>query len=207
MMRRTQSSKHSKLRMPAEWEPHEATWIAWPHNESDWPGKFACIPHIYAEIVRNLACGEKVHIIVNEATAESSAKKVLRECGALTDSIYFHRWPTDRVWTRDSGPIFVRNGNKLATTNWRFTGWAKYSNCKNDDLLPDHIGALLALEEFLPATIKSGKIHRVVLEGGSIDVNGRGSMLTTEECLLSTKQQRNPGLSKRDLESIFEKYL
>ena len=199
--------KTPKLRMPAEWEPHEATWIAWPHNESDWPGKFACIPHIYAEIVRHLARAEKVHIIVNDAASERRARKVLQECGALSTSVRFHHWPTDRVWTRDSGPIFVRNGRRLATTNWRFTGWAKYPNHKNDDLLPDHIADLLQAEEFVPAVIKGKKIHRVVLEGGSIDVNGRGAMLTTEECLLSTKQQRNPGLSKTDLEQIFAKYL
>jgi agmatine deiminase len=207
MTSRTKLSKHPKLRMSAEWEPHEATWIAWPHNESDWPGKFACIPHIYAEIVRHLARAEKVHIIVNDASSEKRARKVLQECGALTSSVRFHHWPTDRVWTRDSGPIFVRNGKKLATTNWHFNGWAKYRNHKNDDLLPDHIGDLLQVQEFVPAIIKGKKIHRVVLEGGSIDVNGRGTMLTTEECLLSSKQQRNRGLDKKDLEQIFAKYL
>jgi agmatine deiminase len=206
-MGRTESYKHPKLRMPAEWEPHEATWIAWPHNESDWPGKFECIPHIYAEIVRNLARVEKVHIIVNDVAAEKRARKVLRECNALTASVHFYRWPTDRVWTRDSGPIFVRNGKRLALTNWRFNAWAKYSDWKNDDLVPDHVGQFLGFEEFVPAHIRHGNIHRVVLEGGSIDVNGRGTMLTTEECLLSSKQQRNPGLSRKDLESVFEKYL
>ena len=193
--------------MPAEWEPHEATWIAWPHNESDWPGKFECIPHIYAEIVRNLARVEKVHIIVNDAAAEKRARKVLKECGALGASVRFHHWTTDRVWTRDSGPIFVRNGKKLAITNWKFNAWAKYPDWKHDDLLPDHIGDLLGSEEFAPAAIKNRKIHRVVLEAGSIDVNGRGTMLTTEECLLSKQQQRNPGLTRADLEAIFEKYL
>jgi agmatine deiminase len=207
MTSRSKLSKHPKLRMPAEWEPHEATWIAWPHNENDWPGKFACIPHIYAEIVRHLAGAEKVHIIVNDASSEKRARKILLECGALTGSVRFHHWPTDRVWTRDSGPIFVRSGRKLATTNWHFNGWAKYPNHKNDDLLPDHIGDLLQVQEFVPAIIKGKKIHRVVLEGGSIDVNGRGTMLTTEECLLSSKQQRNRGLGKKDLEQIFAKYL
>jgi agmatine deiminase len=206
-MSQGKASKHPKLRMPAEWEPHEATWIAWPHNESDWPGKFACIPHIYAEIVRHLARTEKIHIVVNDAATEKRARKVLKECGALTGSVFFHQWPTDRVWTRDSGPIFVRKGRSLAATNWRFNGWAKYSNCKNDDLLPDHIVELLRIEEYVPATIRSGSIHRVVLEGGSIDVNGRGTLLTTEECLLSKKQQRNPGLGKNELEQLFEKYL
>src|SRR5947209_6930252 len=198
--------KHPKLRMPAEWEPHQATWIAWPHNESDWPGKFACIPHVYAEIVRHLARVEQVHIVVNDAASERWARAVLRECGALAPTVRFHRWPTDRVWTRDSGPIFVRNRKKLALTNWRFNGWAKYPDCKNDDLLPDHVGDFLGLEEFMPAAIKNGKVHRVVLEGGSIDVNGRGAMLTTEECLLSKKQQRNPGLTRTNLKQIFKKY-
>lgn len=206
-MNRSNASKQPKLRMPAEWEPHEATWVAWPHNESDWPGKFTCIPHIYAEVVRNLARAEKVHIIVNDAAAERRARKVLSECESLASSVNFHRWPTDRVWTRDSGPIFVRNGKKLAITNWQFNAWAKYPDWKNDDLLPDHVSDLLGIDEFVPAAIKGGKIHRLVLEGGSIDVNGRGSMLTTEECLLSTKQQRNPGLSRKDLEAAFEKYL
>jgi agmatine deiminase len=206
-MSRSKLPKHPKLRMPAEWEPHEATWIAWPHNENDWPGKFACIPHIYAEIVRHLARAEKVHIIVNDAASERRSRKILKECGALAASIRFHRWPTDRVWTRDSGPIFVRNGNKLAITNWRFNGWAKYPNHKNDDLLPDHVGEFLGLPEFAPAAIRREKIHQVVLEGGSIDVNGRGTMLTTEECLLAKQQQRNPGLGKEDYEQIFEKYL
>jgi len=206
-MSRSALPKHPKLRMPAEWEAHEATWIAWPHNEDDWPGKFACIPHIYAEIVRHLARAEKVHIIVNDAASEKRARKILKESGALADSVRFHHWPTDRVWTRDSGPIFVRNGKMLAITNWRFNGWAKYHNHKNDDLLPDHIGEFLTMQEFAPAVIRGGRIHTVVLEGGSIDVNGRGTMLTTEECLLSTKQQRNPGLGKKDLEQIFAKYL
>jgi agmatine deiminase len=207
MTSRGKLSKHPKLRMAAEWEPHEATWIAWPHNENDWPGKFACIPHIYAEIVRHLARGEQVHIVVNDAASEKRARKVLRECDALNGSVRFHHWRTDRVWTRDSGPIFVRNGKNLAATNWGFNGWAKYPNHKNDDLLPDHIGEFLGLQEFAPAVIKGGKIHPVVLEGGSIDVNGRGTMLTTEECLLSTKQQRNPALGRKDLEQVFAKYL
>ena len=194
-------------RMPAEWEPHEATWIAWPHNESDWPGKFECIPFVYAEIVRQLSNVEKVQIVVNNAAAEKRARKVLKDCGALSPAVRFHHWPTDRVWTRDSGPIFVRQGNKLAITNWRFNAWAKYPDSKNDDLLPDHVGDLLGLDEFVPAAIKNKKIYRIVLEGGSVDVNGHGSMLTTEECLLSTKQQRNPGLSRRDLEAAFERYL
>ena len=207
MTSRGKLSKHPKLRMPAEWEPHEATWIAWPHNENDWPGKFPCIPPIYAEIVRHLARGEKVHIIVNDPASEKRARKVLKECGALASSVRFHHWTTDRVWTRDSGPIFVFNGRKLAITNWRFNGWAKYPNHKSDDLLPDHIGELLGMQEFAPAAIRGGTIHRVVLEGGSIDVNGRGTMLTTEECLLSTKQQRNPRLGRNDLEEIFQRYL
>src|SRR3954470_1492553 len=100
MIRHAQSSRHPKLRMPAEWEPHEATWIAWPHNESDWPGKFEAIPFIFAEIVRHLARVEKVHIVVDDAAAQKRARKVLVDCDAMSKSVQFHCWSTDRVWTR-----------------------------------------------------------------------------------------------------------
>jgi agmatine deiminase len=194
--------------MPAEWEPHEATWIAWPHNVQDWPGRFEAIPHIYAEIVRYLARSEKVHIVVEDAPREWACRKVLRDAAVPMGSVYFHRWPTDRVWTRDSGPIFVKDRRgRLVITNWKFNAWAKYKNWHKDDLVPDHVANALGLPDINPAVYKKGRLHRVVLEGGSIEVNGRGSMLTTEECLLSKVQQRNPGLNRRDLEKVFQQYL
>src|ERR1039458_9651880 len=115
--------------MPAEWERHEATWLAWPHNPEDWPGKFQAIPWIYAEIVRLLAVRERVHILVEHARAEKSVERILERAGANLERVSFHVWPTNRGWTRDSGPIFVRNAEgKIAVTNWRFNAWAKYAD-------------------------------------------------------------------------------
>jgi agmatine deiminase len=196
-------------RMPAEWAPHEATWIAWPHNAEDWPGKFQAIPWVYAEIVRLLAEHECVEIVINDAAAESKAKKILARNGVNLAQLRFHHWPTDRVWTRDSGPIFVRNpeGN-VALTDWRFNAWAKYSDCLHDDKLPARIQKKLGLDCYQPTVqLANGKSHRLVLEGGSIDTNGAGTLLTTEECLLSEVQQRNPGVSREQLEAAFHEYL
>ena len=102
-------------RMPAEWEPHAATWLAWPHNPEDWPGKFSPIPWIYAEIVRLLAAHEHVHLIVEDAAAQNRVRGILKRAGANLDQVSFHAWPTDRGWTRDSGPIFVRKEGKRNT--------------------------------------------------------------------------------------------
>jgi agmatine deiminase len=196
-------------RMPAEWEPHEATWLAWPHNPEDWPGKFQPIPWIYAEIVRLLAARERVHLIVENAAAQSRVKSILKRAGANLDQVSFHAWPTDRGWTRDSGPIFVRNTNgQVGLTNWQFNGWAKYDDWHLDDQLPGRVRGLLNVPEWQPSIdLENGAAHRVVLEGGSIDVNGAGLMLTTEECLLSEVQQRNPGVSCEQLEQVFHDYL
>jgi agmatine deiminase len=203
-------------RMPAEWEPHAATWIAWPHNAEDWPGKFQPIPWVYAEIVRNLACCEDVHILVNDQTTENRARRMLLRAGANLARLHFHHWLTDRVWLRDSGPIFIKKtsessanpGSEIAITNWHFNAWAKYTNWHRDDQIPHHVASLYGMQEFRPEVLNSsGHPHRLVLEGGSIDVNGQGILLTTEECLLSDVQQRNPGVSKRQLEQAFHEYL
>lgn len=196
--------------MPGEWEPHAATWIVWPHNRSDWPGKFAAIPWVYADIVRHLSRVEKVNIIVRSAAERSLAREILQSSGAALDRVGFYSWRTNRGWTRDSGPIFIRRESEreqVAITNWRFNGWAKYSNWRLDNRLPDLIADKLKLRQFTPAVLRGDRPHPVVLEGGSIDVNGRGLMLTTEECLLSKVQQRNPGLSRGHLEQVFAEYL
>ena len=183
--------------MPAEWEPHAATWLAWPHNPEDWPGKFAAIPWIYAEIVRLLAARERVHLIVEDANTEKRVESMLKRACANLDRVSFHRWPTDRGWTRDSGPIFVRNAKgQIAITNWRFNGWAKYDDWHLDDKLPGRVTKLLACRGWKPLIQNQNSAKDIVLEGGSIDVNGQGALLTTEECLLSDVQQRNPGLSR-----------
>jgi agmatine deiminase len=195
--------KRVSYRMPAEWEPHEATWLAWPHNHDDWPGKFEPIPWVYAEIIRNLSRHERVEVLVNDAVSEKRARKILKLANALNDNIRFHRWPTDRVWTRDSGCIFVEQGGGVAAVKWRFNAWAKYSNWKRDE----RIGSLMAQEAGTPETRPQFHNERVVLEGGSIDVNGQGTLLTTEECLLSKIQQRNPGMKRKDYEKVFAEYL
>ena len=190
--------------MPAEWAPHAATWIAWPHNPEDWPGKFQPIPWVYCEIVRHLSQVEDVHILVNDAAAEKRATQMLSRQHANLARVRFHRWRTDRVWLRDSGPIFVKNPKgETALTNWRFNAWAKYPNWHHDDKIPAHIAKLYKMKSFEPAIGSK----RLVLEGGSIDVNGTGVLLTTEECLLSDVQQRNPGVSKSQLEKAFADYL
>ena len=177
-------------RMPAEWEPHEATWIAWPHNREDWPGRFAPIPWTYAEIVRKLALVERVRILVLDADHEHRARRVLAKAGAHLPAIEFFHIPTDRVWTRDYAPLFVLDNNgALAAVKWRFNGWAKYENHQLDQQ------AGLAIAERFGAILPP-----LVLEGGAIDVNGAGWALATEECLLSHVQARNPNLTREDLE-------
>jgi agmatine deiminase len=186
--------------MPAEWEPHEATWLAWPHERTDWPGKFAPIPWIYGDIARRLARVEKVRILVEDAALEKNARRVLAKCDVNLGSVEFFRHPTNRSWTRDYCPIFVRNARgEVAITNWIFNGWAKYDNWKNDNKIPQFLAKRLKLREYAPG---------IVLEGGSIDVNGAGVLLSTEECLLSeTVQIRNPGLTRERLEQYFADYL
>ncbi len=196
------------FRMPAEWEPHAATWIAWPHNHEDWPGKFQTIPWVYAEIVRHLSAIEDVHVLVNDEAAERRVTSILRRNGANLARTHFHLWPTDRVWLRDSGPIFTRDAaGQLSVTNWRFNAWAKYTNWHNDDLIPQRVAELHAMPERRPSVSTPTGDERLVLEGGSIDVNGAGLLITTEECLLSNVQQRNPGVSKEQLEQAFREHL
>jgi agmatine deiminase len=185
--------------MPAEWEPHEATWIAWPHEKSDWPGKFAPIPWLYGEIVRHLARVEKVRILVGNADAEQGVRRILKKCHADLRQVEFFRHATDRSWTRDYAPIFVKNeSGKVGITHWRFNGWAKYDNYHQDCHVPKFVATKLGLPRIEPG---------LVLEGGSIEVNGAGKMLTTEECLLSPIQARNPGVSRSELEQAFRAHL
>ena len=200
----------TRYRMPAEWEPHAATWLAWPHYKLDWPGKFEPIPWVFAEIIRYLSRNERVELIVKDAGAEKLARKTLQRAHALNANIRFHRWPTDRVWTRDSGCAFVyptqaeaREQTQYAAVKWRFNAWAKYPNWKRDE----RIGSLMARAAGATEIQAVFGKRRIVLEGGSIDVNGQGSLITTEECLLSRVQQRNPGLKKRDYEQVFAEYL
>lgn len=190
--------------MPAEWEPHEATWLGWPHETSDWPGKFGPIPWAFAEFVRLLSEGETVRLLVNDAAHEAKARRHLRRNGVDLARLDFRRFPTDRGWTRDSGPIWVARPGEKAIARFRFNAWAKYPNWRKDDKVPER--AAKALEARLLPMRHGGR--EVVLEGGAIDVNGRGTILTTEECLLHpTVQVRNPGFSREDYETVFRRDL
>jgi agmatine deiminase len=209
MPTQTQSTpRELGYRMPAEWERHQATWLAWPHNPDDWPGKFQAIPWLYAEIIRLLAAREQVHLLVQNEKEQRRAISILQRAHVNLDTVVFHLWPTDRVWTRDSGPIFVRNAEgRVAITNWRFNAWAKYPDWHLDDQIPARAADLLHLPEWQPTIDLVGEQCKLVLEGGSIDTNGKGVLLTTEECLLSEVQQRNPGVSREQLEQAFSDYL
>jgi len=185
--------------MPAEWEPHEATWIAWPHNHDDWPGRFGPIPWVYGEIVRKLSRVERVHILVRDQAIERQARGVLRKVGANVQAIAFIPHATNRVWTRDSGPLLVKNRRgDVALTWWRFNAWAKYDDFELDARVPETVARHLNR----PAWRLD-----MVLEGGSIEVNGAGLLLTTEECLLSPVQARNPQMSRREIEGMLREYL
>ncbi|HXB62698.1 MAG TPA: agmatine deiminase family protein [Acidobacteriaceae bacterium] len=204
----TDTPRQLGYRMPAEWGAHASTWIAWPHNAEDWPGKFQPIPWVYAEIVRHLSGVEDVHILISGDAEEKRATNILKRAGANLARLHFHAWETDRVWLRDSGPIFVKNAEgKIALTDWKFNAWAKYKNWLRDDRIPVHVANHYEMHAFQPHVHHEGCPHRLVLEGGSIDVNGVGDLLTTEECLLSEVQQRNPGISKAQMEMAFSEYL
>ena len=191
------------MRMPAEWEPHAATILAWPHNKEDWPGKFDPIPWVYGEIITELSQHERIRLLVRNAKDAEKARDVCEKTGAKLSQIDFYTIPTNRVWMRDAGPIFVKDAKGKKLLDFRFNAWAKYPNHKLDDNVPEQLNHHLKCERIQP--MHKGK--HVVLEGGSIDVNGKGLLLTTEECLLSKVQERNPGFTRDDYEAMFAKYL
>lgn len=196
--------------MPAEWEPHEATWLGWPHCRTDWPGKLAAIEWVYGEIVRKIAEGEKVRIIIDSAAREAKARRVLTRAHANLANVEFFRAPSDRGWSRDFGPICVRKDSgkpEVAVAKFKFTAWAKYSNWQKDDRLAPRIAEKHGLRMF-EVMRPDDPSAMVALEGGGIDVNGRGTLLTTEECFLDQKTQcRNPGLTREQYDRVFADYL
>jgi agmatine deiminase len=192
--------------LPAEWEEHAATWIGWPHNESDWPKRFTAIPAVYVEIVRGLVTSETVHILVNSPEHEESAVLLLTLGGVDLSRVKFFRFPTNRGWLRDFGAICVRHRETgvVAPLRFRFNGWAKYDDWQLDDCAGGQIVETIGGRAF--HSVVNGR--PVILEGGGIDGNGRGTLLTTEEWLLHPdKQVRNPGFSRHDYEQLFRDYL
>ncbi|MEE9450037.1 MAG: agmatine deiminase family protein [Ignavibacteriaceae bacterium] len=194
----------NSLYLPAEWEPHEATWIGWPHNRSDWPGKFSTIPFVYAQIVKQISSGEAVRVIVESKDHRKKAEKVLNDVDINFTNIEFFIKKTNRGWLRDSAPFFVKNKNDLAAVDFKFNAWAKYDDYKLDDKIPRFISNKLNLKK---VTAQQNE-KTVVLEGGSVDANGKGTLITTEECLLDQQVQvRNPGFTKYDYFEVFKNYL
>ena len=202
--------------MPAEWEPHEATWLGWPHCRTDWPGKLAAIEWVYGEIVRKIAEGEKVRIIIDSASREARARRILARAHANLANVEFFRAPSDRGWSRDFGPICVRKPGQrsglaepaelaeVAIAKFKFTAWAKYANWRKDNRLAPAIAQRRRMRMF--PVMNGDKL--VALEGGGIDVNGRGTLLTTEECFLDQKTQcRNPGMTRDEYDRVFRDYL
>lgn len=193
-------------RFPAEWSPHRATWLAWPHHEPDWPGKFDAIPWVYAEIVRVLHVHEAVEILCANDDVRENARRVLGAHGVDMERTRLHLVPTDRVWTRDSGPTAVRHPDgRIEWIAWAFNAWAKYDNYARDACVADRIAELSGLAVRHATRPDTGA--PLVLEGGGIETNGAGALLVTEEWLLSPEQVRNPGLTKTGYERAFARYL
>lgn len=209
----TRDAKSTTGVMPAEWEPHDATWIAWPHNEADWPGKFGPIPWVFAEIIRILARGERVHLLVQPSRnhqARDQVAEILAKADVNLSHVTFHEVGTNRVWVRDSGAIFVKSkaDDRIAAVDFKFNAWAKYSDFALDDALPAAMADALGMPHHEAYAVNNQRmLKRFVLEGGSIDVNGAGCVLTTEECLLSKMQQRNPGFSRGRIEEALRRWL
>ena len=193
-------------RWPAEWEPHDATWIAWPHHEADWPGKFEAIPWVFAEIVRALHAHERVDILCHNEAVRANAIHCLDAHGMDATRYALHDCPTDRAWLRDSAPTAVRSpGGSVELVRWGFNAWAKYANYASDK----KVGAVVSHVTGLPLRepLRPDGRGRVILEGGGIETDGRGTLLVTEEWLLSDSQVRNPGLGRADYERVFAKEL
>ena len=206
----TQTAKPAQLgfTMPAEWEKHEATWLGWPHNPNDWPGKFEVIPWVYGEMVRKISSGENVRLIIGHKRDEVQARHIFKKVGVDLRRIKFVVHPTNRGWTRDTGPIFVKRGagakSETAIVHFHFNAWAKYSNWRKDTKVPQTAAKLLGKKIFHAEF--GGKPF--VIEGGGMELNGRGTLVSTEECYLHPKiQVRNPGLGKKEIETALKNYL
>ncbi|OGJ56155.1 hypothetical protein A2706_02435 [Candidatus Peribacteria bacterium RIFCSPHIGHO2_01_FULL_51_35] len=191
------STPSTDYRMPAEWEPHAATWLTWPHDEAHWPGLFEKIPPIWARITKELIAGEDVHILIHDTKTEKIAEKELKDAGATGDRIHLHRVLNNFSWARDHGPIFVKNANgDVRITHWMYNAWGEKWMYDMDEHIPSIVSKLIDMPETrIP----------MVLEGGSIDVNGKGSLLTTTSCLLH--KNRNPQLKKNQIEQHLKEHL
>ncbi|MEO8030189.1 MAG: agmatine deiminase family protein, partial [Gemmatimonadota bacterium] len=187
--------------MPPEWAPHRGTWLSWPHRESSWPGKFGPVPEVFVELVRALVPHEEVHLNVSGPEMETEVQQRLQKAGVPAGRVFFHPNPTNDAWCRDHGPCFIQRtvgGNREeAIVDWGYNAWGgKYPPFDDDDVIPSRIGAEFGIPVYHPG---------IIMEGGSLDVNGAGSLLTTESCLLNPN--RNPGLSREQIEQSLRDFL
>ena len=195
-------------RMPAEWEVQKSVWIVWPYNKEDWPGLFTNIPNIISKIVSNLSVNQKVNLIIKSHKDKIKVKKILKKFRKKPSNIKFYSIPTNRIWIRDTGPIFLINdktGDKIIL-NFKFNGWSKYKDYQKDNKINNKIVKLIKIKKIDPTIKVKNKLRRIVLEGGAIDVNGQGSVILTRECFLSKVQERNPGIGKLKFENSLRKY-
>ena len=201
--------KNCSFIMPGEFEKQKSVWIVWPHNKKDWPGHFKSIPETIAYIISKLSISQKVNLVIQKKENKKEITKLLKIKDFRKSNVKFYKIDTDRIWIRDSGPIYVKNqytGKKIIL-NFIFNGWSKYQNFKKDNKIVSNICKLTKIEKVNPYIINNKKKYYPVLEGGAFDVNGKGSILLTKECLLSKKQERNPGFNKKDYQILFHKYL
>jgi len=199
----------SSFRMPAEWEKQESTLIAWPHNKEDWPGRFNNIPDVFAQIIAHISKVQKVNLLIQNKSNKSEILMSIKKFKGIDKNIFIIVKKTDRVWIRDSGPIYLINKHKTKKIilNWKFNAWAKYKDYLNDNSINKKIIKLKKIKCISPKYKIKNKTKDIVLEGGAIDVNGLGCLMATKECLLSKVQERNPGLKKIEIENIFKAYL
>ena len=191
-------------RFPAEWEKQSGILLCFPHNGNDWPGKYEAIQWAFVEFIKKVATFEQVFLIVADEKLKVKVTEMLETATVQLTNVSFIIHKTNRSWMRDSGPIIVQNGTKREALNFNFNGWAKYKNINLDKQVPEKVGEFLKLP--VTQVIYNGK--PVIVEGGAIDVNGKGTLLTSEECLMHPDiQVRNPGFTKADYEAVFKEYL
>lgn len=191
-------------RFPAEWEKQEGILLAFPYNGNDWPGKYEAVQWAFVEFIKKVAQFEKVFLVVANEKLKDKVTGMLQLADVAMGQIHFIVYKTNRSWMRDSGPIIVQNGKQREALNFNFNGWAKYKNYLLDKLVPAQVSQYLNI----PLTQVTYKGKPVILEGGAIDVNGKGTLLTSEECLLHPSiQVRNANMTKADYEAVFKEYL
>ncbi|MBO0323250.1 agmatine deiminase family protein [Muricauda sp. CAU 1633] len=191
-------------RFPAEWEKQQGVLLCFPHNGNDWPGKYAAIQWAFVEYIKKIASHEEVILVVATDKLKEKVVGMLEMAHVNLERVSFIIHKTNRSWMRDSGPIIVTNGEERKALNFNFSGWAKYKNFQLDRHVPQKVADFLKI----PLEQVRYKGKPVILEGGAIDVNGKGTLITSEECLLDPKiQVRNTGFTKADYEAIFKQYL